>query len=238
MGSGYLLATSFTEIYDNFYKVLIPDDRYIIYINALGNTLKMAAMGTIIGIIIGLIVATIKFSRNANTTTKILAKIFDLYTTIIRGTPVLLQLLILWTVVFTSRNSSVILVAGLCFGINSGAYVSEIFRGAILSIDKGQMEAGRSLGLSHFQTMKSIIIPQAFKNAIPALGNEFIMLIKETSVASVIGSMELIKAAQDIGNVTWDFGTPLYVSALIYLILVIILQKIQSKLERRLHKDA
>ncbi len=238
MSSGYLFLAKSSGIYHDFYKALIPEGRYMLYLQGLANTLKMAAMATIIGIVIGLLVASVKASRETNVFMKIIAKIFDLYTTIIRGTPVLLQLLIMWTAIFTSRNANPILVGGLCFGINSGAYVSEIFRGAINSIDKGQVEAGRSLGLNHYQTMKSIVLPQAFKNAVPALGNEFVMLIKETSVASVISSMELIKAARDVGNSTWDFATPLYIVGLVYLTLVLIIQKFQTKLERRLQRDA
>ncbi len=238
MYSGYIVLASFDSIYYNFSKAFLINGRYMLYLYALGNTLKMAAMATVLGIIIGLLVASVKVSREGNIVLKVIAKIFDLYTTIIRGTPVLLQILIMWTAVFTSRSANPIFVGGLCLGINSGAYVSEIFRGAINSVDKGQTEAGRSLGLSHYQTMKSIIIPQAFKNAIPALGNEFVMLIKETSVVSVISAMELIKVAQGVGNSTWDFTTPLIIVGLIYLAIVLIIQKFQSKLERRLERDA
>ncbi len=234
MTNNFILASKISE---KLYEALIVDDRYMLYFKGLLNTLKMAALATIIGIVIGLLVAVIKSSQESNPFVKALSWILNLYTTIIRGTPVFLQILILYTAVFTSRNFSEVLIGGICFGINSGAYVSEIFRGAIASIDKGQMEAGRSLGFSHFQTMKSIIVPQAFKNAIPALGNEFVMLIKETSVASVIGVPELIRSAQNVGSKTWDILTPLYIVALIYLTLVIFIQKLQTKLEKRLTRQ-
>lgn len=225
-------------MFESLQKTLIVDNRWMLYVQGLFNTLEMAAFATFLGIIIGLFISTVKFSRGKNFFMSALAGLFDIYTTIIRATPVLLQLLIINNLIFTSRDTNIVLVGGLCFGINSGAYVSEIFRGAIQSIDKGQMEAGRSLGLSHAQTMFSIIIPQAFKNAIPALGNEFIMLIKETSVASVIAVNELIKAANIVTSRTYDVLTPLYVTAFIYIVLVLIAQFIQSKVERRLQRDA
>lgn len=225
-------------MYEAFYETLIAENRWMLYVEGLLNTLKMAAFATLLGILIGLFVSSVKFSRDKNLFLRILAGLFDLYTTIIRATPVLLQLLIINGLIFTSRNTNIVFVGGLCFGINSGAYVSEIFRGAIQSIDKGQVEAGRSLGLSHSQTLRSIVLPQAFKNAIPALGNEFIMLIKETSVASVIAVNELIKVANNITSRTFDTLPPLYVSACIYIILVLIAQYFQSKIERRLQKDA
>lgn len=225
-------------MYEAFYETLIAENRWMLYVEGLLNTLKMAAFATLLGIVIGLFVSSVKFSRDKNLCLRILAGLFDLYTTIIRATPVLLQLLIINGLIFTSRNTNIVFVGGLCFGINSGAYVSEIFRGAIQSIDKGQVEAGRSLGLSHGQTLRSIVLPQAFKNAIPALGNEFIMLIKETSVASVIAVNELIKVANNITSRTFDTLPPLYVSAFIYIVLVLIAQYFQSKIERRLQRDA
>ncbi len=223
---------------DKLYQAFIYKDRYWLYLEGLSNTIKMAAFATILGILIGLIVASVKVSKDANIFTKILASIFNVYTTIIRGTPVVLQLFIITGAIFTARDSNMLLAGGICFGINSGAYVSEIFRGAILSIDKGQMEAGRSLGLSHFQTMKSIIIPQAIKNAIPALGNEFIMLIKETSIAFAISVTELMNSARFIGSRTYKPLYPYFIAAVFYLSLVLLIQKIQSTIERRLHRDA
>ncbi len=225
-------------IYNNFYKAFIVQDRYMLYLYGLVDTLKMAALATILGILIGIIVASIKVSKDINIFTKILAKIFAVYTTIIRGTPVIVQIFIIAGTFFVNRDSNMVVAGGICFGINSGAYVSEIFRGAILSIDKGQMEAGRSLGLNHFQTMYHIIIPQAFKNALPALGNEFVMLIKETSVAFVIGVTELMSQAKFITSRTWDATTAYYIAGAFYLVMVLTIQKIQSKVERRLQKDA
>ncbi len=225
-------------IYNNFYKAFIVQDRYMLYLYGLADTIKMAALATILGIFIGIIVATIKVSKDINIFTKILAKIFGIYTTIIRGTPVIVQIFIIAGTFFVSRDSNMVLAGGICFGINSGAYVSEIFRGAILSIDKGQIEAGRSLGLNHFQTMRYIIIPQAFKNALPALGNEFVMLIKETSVAFAVGVAELMSQAKFITSRTWDPTTAYYIAGAFYLVIVLTIQKIQSKVERRLQKNA
>ncbi len=225
-------------IYNNFYKAFIVQDRYMLYLAGLADTLKMAALATILGILIGIIVATVKVSKDINIFTKVLAKIFGVYTTIVRGTPVIVQIFIIAGTFFASRHSNMVIAGGICFGINSGAYVSEIFRGAILSIDKGQMEAGRSLGFNHFQTMRYIVVPQAFKNALPALGNEFVMLIKETSVAFVIGVTELMSQAKFIVSRTWDATTAYYIAGAFYLIIVLTIQKIQSRVERRLHKNA
>ncbi len=207
------------------------------YLNGLLSTIQIAALATVIGVIIGLGVATIKVSKDANPILGIASKISNLYTTVIRGTPVLLQILIIYNLVFTSRDTNEILVGGICFGLNSGAYVSEIFRGAIQSIDKGQMEAGRSLGFSHFQTMRYIIIPQAIRHAVPGLGNEFVMLIKETSVASAIAVTELLKAAQYVGTRTWDPLPPYYIAAAMYLTMVIIFQHLQKKVEAHFAKS-
>ncbi len=226
------------SFFENIYDSFIYKDRYLLYLTGLSNTLKMAAFATILGIIIGIIVASVKVSKNENIIINFFSKIFTIYTTVIRGTPVILQILIIANIFFVSRDSNMIIAGGVCLGINSGAYVSEIFRGAILSIDKGQIEAGRSLGLSHFQTMKSIVIPQAFKNAIPALGNEFIMLIKETSVAFVISISELMTQAKFVSSRTYDPITPLFIAGVFYLVLVLFLQQIQSRLERRLARDA
>ncbi len=142
--------------------------------------------------------------------------------------------MILSNLIFTSRNANEILVAALCFGINSGAYVAEIIRAGLESVDKGQMEAGRSLGFTYIQTMKLIIIPQAIKNILPALGNEFITLIKETSIAGVVAVTDLTKAAQYIGSVTWDVLTPLLIAAACYLVMVLGLTKLLGIFERRL----
>ena len=170
---------------------------------------------------------------------KIISIICDLYVTVIRGTPVLLQLMIIYYVIFRSvRDINLILVASLAFGINSGAYVSEIIRAGIESIDKGQLEAGRSLGLSYFQTLKLIILPQAIKNILPTIGNEFITLIKETSVAGYIGVRDLTKASDIIASRTYNYFFPLIIAAIIYLIIILVLSKILNIFERRLKKNA
>ena len=146
----------------------------------------------------------------------------------------MVQLLIIYNLIFTSRNTNEIVVGAVCFGINSGAYVAEIIRAGIESIDRGQMEAGRSLGFNYLQTMRLIIVPQAIKNILPAIGNELITLIKETSVAGVIAVTDLTKAAQYVGSVTWDILTPLFIAAVVYLIIVLGLTKLLGIFERRL----
>ena len=163
--------------------------------------------------------------------------ICKLYLTIIRGTPVVVQLLIIYFVIFGAVNVDKVLVAVIAFGINSGAYVAEIIRGGIMSIDRGQMEAGRSLGLSYRQTMEQVILPQAFKNVLPALGNEFIVLLKETSVAGYIALQDLTKAGDIIRSQTYDAFLPLIVVALIYLVVVMCLTSLLSRLEKRLKKN-
>ena len=169
---------------------------------------------------------------------KILAKLSKFYVTIIRGTPVLLQLMIMYYVIFrNARNINLIFVGSLTFGINSGAYVSEIIRAGLESIDKGQMEAGRSLGLNYLKTMKLIILPQAIKNILPAIGNEFVTLIKETSVAGYIGIRDLTKASDIIASRTYDYFFPLIIAATIYLILVLGMSKILKIFERKLAKN-
>lgn len=178
--------------------------------------------------------AVVKVASAQNKKLWIFNKICNLYITIIRGTPVMLQLLIFANMIFTSRNSSEIMIGAVCFGINSGAYVAEIIRAGIESIDKGQMEAGRSLGFNYIQTMRLIVVPQAVKNILPALGNEFIVLIKETSVAGVIAVTDLTKAAQYITSATYEPLAPLFVAAACYLIMVLGLTKLLNIFERRM----
>ena len=186
---------------------------------------------------IGVIIAIINSYNKETKKAKILSKFCKLYVSIIRGTPVLLQLMIIYYVVLKDvKDLNLILVAALAFGINSGAYVAEIIRAGIESIDKGQMEAGRSLGLNYFQTLKLIILPQAIKNILPAIGNEFITLIKETSVAGYIGVMDLTKASDIIASRTYDYFCPLIIAALIYWCIVIVLTKFLNLFERRLNK--
>ena len=232
--NGIVAAGFFQNIYDAFYRATIADNRYLFFIDGLKVTIMVSFFAILLGVAIGLLVAVVKVASANNKKLWILNKLCNLYTTVIRATPVIVQLLILNNLVFTSRDSNLIMVASLCFGINSGAYVAEIIRAGLESVDKGQMEAGRSLGFTYIQTMRLIIIPQAIKNILPALGNEFITLIKETSVAGVIALTDITKAAQYIGSVTFDPLPPLFVSAIIYLIMVLGLTKLLGIFERRL----
>lgn len=220
-------------LYDSFYNAIIPDQRYLAYLDGLKVTILISLMAIILGIAIGIIVAIIKVSAN-NYRMRWLTSICNIYINIIRGTPLMVQLLIIYNLIFTSRNTNELIVGAVCFGINSGAYVAEIIRAGIESIDRGQMEAGRSLGLNYIDTMRMIILPQAIKNILPALGNEFITLIKETSVASVIATNDLTKQAQYIGSRTWDILPPLVIAAIFYLIIVMGLSKLLAVFERRL----
>lgn len=217
------------------YKTLILDSRYKYILEGLLNTIVMAFFAVIIGIILGLIVSIIRNDYEVNKKHKILNFISKMYVEIIRGTPVILQLMIIYYVIFKSVNINIILVGIIAFGINSGAYVSEIIRSGIKSIDKGQMEAGLSLGLKYKQVMKLIVLPEAFKNILPSLGNEFITLLKETSVGAYIGIIELTKSGDIIASRTYDYFFPLIIVALVYLILTLSLSKMVNVMERRLN---
>lgn len=228
----------FLEIINDLDKSLIQYDRYKFILTGIKNTLLISFFSVLLGVIIGTIVAMIIAYNKESRKLKILAKLSKLYVTIIRGTPVLLQLMIMYYVVFrNARNINLIFVGSLTFGINSGAYVSEIIRAGLESIDKGQMEAGRSLGLNYLKTMKLIILPQAIKNILPAIGNEFVTLIKETSVAGYIGIRDLTKASDIIASRTYDYFFPLIIAATIYLILVLGMSKILKIFERKLAKN-
>ncbi|MGI6005109.1 MAG: amino acid ABC transporter permease [Christensenellales bacterium] len=216
----------------SFEIAVIDDNRWKMYLEGIGNTLAITAVATLIGIFIGMVVAIVKVAAVKNRRLRPLESLCDLYLTVIRGTPVVVQLLILYTVVFASMRNSVP-VAMIGFGINSGAYVAEIFRSGIQSIELGQTEAGRSLGLTQGATMRFIILPQAIKNILPALFNEFIVLLKETSVVGYIAVRDLTKVADGIKGSTFE-PMPLYVAALVYLVMVIGLTQVQKRLERRL----
>ena len=218
---------------ENLYKTLIYDQRYLLIFEGLKNTLIITIGATILGIVLGLVIALIKNNYKENKTHKFLNVIANLYVAIIRGTPVLLQLMIIYYIIFKTSNINILVIGMLAFGLNSGAYVAEIFRTGIESIDKGQMEAGKSLGLSYTQIMRHIILPQAIKNALPALGNEFVTLIKETSVAGYIGIRDLTKAGDIIASRTYDYLFPLTITALIYLVLTLGITKILKSFERR-----
>lgn len=219
---------------DGFYNAVIYDQRYLVYLDGLKVTILISMFAIAIGVAIGLLIAIIKVSASEKKILIGLKWLCNVYITVIRGTPVMVQLLIIYNLVFTARDTNEIVVGAICFGINSGAYVAEIIRAGIESIDKGQMEAGRSLGFNYIQTMRYIIVPQAIKNILPALSNEFIVLIKETSVAGIIAVTDLTKAAQYIGSTDYNILPPLYVAAACYLIIVLGLTKLQGLLERRL----
>lgn len=224
-----------SSLYEKFYDSVIYDDRYKYIFEGLFNTLLIAFFAVIIGIVIGIFIALVRHNYEVNKKFRVLNKIVTWYVNIVRGTPVLLQLMIIYYVIFKSVDISIIIVGVIAFGLNSGAYVSEIIRSGINSIDKGQMEAGLSLGLSYNKTMFYIIMPQAIKNIMPALGNEFITLIKETSTGAYIGIMELTKASDIIASRTYDYFFPLLIIAIIYLLLTLGLTKLVNVLERRLN---
>ena len=225
------------DIKQDLYLNFIKDDRYMWLLDGLKTTLIITAFAVVIGIIIGFFVAIVRSAHDKTGSFKILNAICRVYLTVIRGTPAMIQLLIMNFVIFGSVSMNKIIVGGLAFGINSGAYVAEIVRSGIMSIDQGQMEAGRSLGLNYAQTMRLIIIPQAFKAVLPALVNEFIVLIKETSIIGYIGMMDLTKGAMLIQSRTYNAFWPLLAAAAIYLALVMILTFGMNKLERRLRTN-
>ena len=203
----------------------------------LGVTLQVTFFSVLMGIAIGFLIAIIRSTHDKTGKLKILNFFCQVYLTVIRGTPVVVQLLIIYFVIFGSVDINKVLVAVLAFGINSAAYVAEIFRSGIMSIDKGQFEAGRSLGFNYVQTMIHIIMPQAFKNVLPALGNEFIVLLKETSVSGYIALQDLTKGGDIIRSRTYDAFMPLITVAAIYLIMVMIFSKLVEALERRLRNS-
>ena len=228
--------TWFNNWIDKLYNTFIVDERYKTIISGLEKTIIITLGALLIGVIIGTIVAIIKVFAEDNPKLKILDKLCDIYLTVTRGTPVVVQLLISFFIIFVSVKDGTI-VAIITFGVNSGAYVAEVIRSGIMAIDRGQMEAGRSLGMSQFMTMKEIILPQAFKNILPAIGNEMIALLKETSVAGYVAVTDLTKAGNQIKNTTYDQINPILLVALIYLAIVMLMTKLLSILERRLRKS-
>ena len=222
---------------DKFITNFISEDRWKYILDGLGVTLQVTFFAVLMGIVLGLLIAIVRSTHDKTGKLKVLNAICQLYLTIIRGTPVVVQLLIIYFVIFGSVDISKVVVAVLAFGINSGAYVAEIFRSGIMSIDKGQFEAGRSLGFNYAQTMIYIIMPQAFKNVLPALGNEFIVLLKETSVSGYIALQDLTKGGDIIRSRTYNAFMPLLAVAIIYLIMVMIFTKLVNALERRLRNS-
>ena len=230
------------EFYVKFYQAFIEADRWKQYLEGVGTTLLVTAMALAIGVLLGVLVAMVRTAHDQqrpgrhNPLLAILNAICKIYVTVIRGTPMMVQLLIMGLVIFSSSRNFT-MVGALTLGINSGAYVAEIIRGGLMSLDAGQSEAGRSLGLNYLDTMRFIVVPQAFKTVLPALGNEFIILLKDTSLITVIGGKELLYAAQGIYNRTWEQMYPLLGTAAISLVLVILFSWLQGKLERRLRQS-
>ena len=233
---------SFTQnFFMKFYQAFLYNERWKLYLEGVGTTLLVTACALILGILLGIIVALVRTAHDQQKSRKsillgILNLIFKIYVTIIRGTPMMVQLLIMGMVVFSSSRNFTF-VGTLTLGINSGAYVSEIIRGGLMAVDSGQMEAGRSLGLNYMTTMIHIIIPQAIKSVLPAMGNEFIVLLKDTSLITVIGGKELLYAAQGVMNRTYEAMFPLLITAVIYLILVMIFTYLLGLFERRLRQS-
>ena len=225
----------FASIGDYLYEGLIEENRWQLLLQGLGNTLVIAVFATLIGVAIGLLVAIAKVAAAQNKKLGWLNFICDLYLTVIRGTPIVVQLLIMYFSIFAFITEA-IPVAILTFGINSGAYVAEIIRSGILAVDRGQTEAGRSLGLTQSMTMRYIVLPQAIKNILPALGNEFIALLKETSIAGYIALIDITSAANLIRGRTYN-NAPLYATAIVYLILVIGMTRVLRHFERRMAKN-
>ena len=230
------------DFFFKFYQAFLLKDRWMQYINGVGTTLLVTALALALGVVLGSVVALVRVTHDQqrpghkNAVLGFFNAVCQLYTTIIRGTPMMVQLLIMGFVIFSfSRNYT--MVGALTLGINSGAYVSEIIRGGLMSLAPGQSEAGRSLGLGYIDTMRLIVIPQAFKAILPALGNEFIMLLKDTSLITVIGGKEMVYAAQAIYGRTYEQMFPLIGIACIYLLLVMVFSWLQSLLERRLRQS-
>ncbi len=230
---------------DAFLQTFVESERWKLFAKGFVITIRVAVLALLIGIAIGILIAVIRTKhdfrkKNAhgfgNVILNILNAICRVYLAVIRGTPMMVQLMIMYFVVFSSSRHE-IAIATLAFGINSGAYVAEIVRGGIMSVDAGQMEAGRSLGMNYGQTMRCIIIPQAIKSILPALGNEMITLLKDTSLMTVIGAKDLMKAAQTVNAVTYQPFMPYVSVAVIYLVCVIALSKALERLERRMRSS-
>ena len=224
------------------YAAFLEGDRWQLYLQGLVTTLELTVCALIVGVALGVLVAVIRTAHDQqrpghrNFALAILNVICKIYTTVIRGTPMLVQILIWGFVIFSSSRNK-FMVGVVALGINSGAYVAEIVRGGLMSVDIGQTEAGRSLGLGYFDTMRFIVIPQAFKNILPSLGNEFITLFKDTSLVNTIGLTELTYRASRIAGNTFDYMPPYIGIALMYLVVVIVLTWVQGKLERRLRQS-
>ena len=225
------------ELKSSFISNFIDDNRWRYITDGLKITLLVTVFAVLIGVVLGFLIAIVRTTHDKTGKLKILNAICKVYLTVIRGTPVVVQLMIIYFIIFGSVDISKVVVAIVAFGINSGAYVAEIFRSGIMSIDNGQFEAGRSLGFNYAQTMMYIVMPQAFKNVLPTLCNEFISLLKETSVSGYIALQDLTKGGDIIRSRTYDAFMPLIAVALIYLAMVMIFTKRVSLLERRLRNS-
>lgn len=221
------------DIGSQFYKAFIKADRWQLYFKGLGITIEVTLFAAALGLVLGTIACLLNMQRRKDGKRTVPSAIAYVYIDIIRGTPTLIQLMIMWNVIMASSRNKV-LVASLAFGINSGAYVAEIIRGGIQSVDSGQMEAGRSLGLTRMQTMMNVVLPQAFKNCFPSLLNEFITLLKETSIASAVGLVDLTHASDQVASLTYQPLMPLLGAATMYFVVVKILSVVFGKLERKL----
>ncbi len=224
---------------DRFMDIFIGADGYKTVVEGLINTLKIAVLGLVIGIFIGTIIATVRVIPKYRVLPRVLNGICSFYVAFFRGTPMVVQLLLSYYVALPLMgiNLPSVSVAIVVFGLNSGAYISEIMRGGILSVDPGQMEGGRAMGLTFSKTMTAIVIPQAVKNILPTLGNEFITLIKETSIVSFVGALDLYVAFNRIGSNSYEFMVPYLVMAVIYIVLVLIISGLVKVMERSLRKS-
>lgn len=240
------MAEWLAKLQRNFEICFIEKDRWRFLWDGLGNTLKITFFALIIGVVIGIVVAVIRSSWDKNSEElrpgigrsllRFTNSLCGIYLTVVRGTPMVVQLMIMYYVIYASSDNGVF-VATIAFGINSGAYVAEIIRGGIMAVDQGQFEAGRSLGFNYIQTMRYIIIPQTIKAVLPSLGNEFITLLKETSVAGYVAVKDLTKGGDIIRGATYQTFMPLIAVALVYLVMVMFFTKLLGKLERRLRSS-
>ncbi len=234
-----MINANWAAKWNAFVRVFVNSGGYIKVVNGLKNTVEIAVIGLVIGILIGTIIAIVRVMPKYKVLPRILDKICSFYVGVFRGTPMVVQLLVAYYVLFPLIGIKLdsLTVCIVIFGLNSGAYVSEIMRSGIQSVDKGQLEAGRALGMSYGMTMIKIVIPQAIKNILPTLGNEFIVLIKETSIVSFVGALDLYTAFNYIGSNNYEFMVPYLIMAAIYIVLVVIISTLVKILERRMRKS-
>ena len=219
------------DLLNRLNSTFVVDGRWQWFVSGLGYTLLISLFSVLLGLVIGILMALMRLSKS-----KILRAVSGIYIDIIRGTPTMVQLLIIYFVIFANVHIDKWVVGFIAFGINSGAYIAEIVRGGILSVNIGQTEAGRSLGMTHKQTMASIVMPQAMKNILPALGNEFVVLIKETAVIGMIANIDLVGAARKVQSLTYDYLIPLLSIAVIYYVVIKVISTLLSKVEKGMRK--